>query len=439
MHIIDIIEKKRDKTGLSKQEIGYLVGKYVEGSIPDYQVAAFLMATCINGMSNEEISWLTDAMLHSGEIISHKALGAPLVDKHSTGGVGDKISIPLAPLMAACGLRVPMIAGRGLGHTGGTLDKLEAIPGFRCTLSSREYKDIVEKVGCVITGQTIEIAPADKKFYALRDVTGTVPSIPLISASIMSKKLAEGIDGLVLDVKFGSGAFMQRIDDARALASSMVAIGGHLKKRVTARLTNMDQPLGNKVGNALEIVESIEILQGRGPKDSTELTVELGAEMLLLGDVVKSLPEGRQQVMDVLSSGRAFNKFVEMVAAQGGDVSVIHDPKMLCRASKKIDILAKATGFVETIDCRAIGLATNIMGGGRCQLTDEIDHAVGVEVHIKIGDKVEKGQPICTLHANLKGLDEAKGRIESAITIANHQVTKPQLCNDRITNRNNYL
>jgi pyrimidine-nucleoside phosphorylase len=433
MHAIEIIQKKRDKCSLNKQEIGYLVNKYVEGLIPDYQMAAFLMATCINGMQDEEISWLTDAMLYSGEIIEHKRNGSFLVDKHSTGGVGDKISIPLAPAVAACGLKVPMIAGRGLGHTGGTLDKLESIPGFNCNLTSLQYKAQVAEIGCVIMGQTNEIAPADKKLYALRDVTGTVESIPLISSSIMSKKLAEGIDGLVLDVKFGSGAFMKEIGKARLLASTMVAIGMHMGKKVTARLTNMDQPLGNMIGNSLEIIESIEILQGRGPEDSVALTVELGAEMLLLGNLAQNLEEGRALIEQSFRSGQAFTKFVEMVKAQGGDERVIHEPEKFCRAKRQITIEAKCEGYVKSMNNQAIGWAVGVLGGGRCQITDPINHYVGIEMHAKIGDRIEKGQPICTLFAEDKGIEEATNRIEHAVEIVPEAVIKPELCKDRIT------
>jgi pyrimidine-nucleoside phosphorylase len=433
MHIIEIIQKKRDKCTLSKQEINYLVNKYVDNSIPDYQLAAFLMAVCINGMNDEEISWLTDAMLYSGEVIAHKNPSVPLIDKHSTGGIGDKISIPLAPAVAACGLKVPMIAGRGLGHTGGTLDKLESIPGFRCDLTSEEYKNQVDQIGCVIMGQTKNIAPADKKLYALRDVTGTIESIPLISSSIMSKKLAEGIDGLVLDVKFGSGAFMQEIDNARILASTMVAIGAHMDKKVTARLTNMDQPLGYMIGNTLEIIESIEILQNRGPKDSTTLTIELGAEMLLLGNRAKTLTEGRGLVQEALESGRAFEKFLHMVKAQGGDIGFVCEPKTLKHASQKIVIDAKSSGFIAGFNNRAIGLAVNTLGGGRRMLSDKIDHSVGIEVHVKIGDHVEKGQPLCTLYANKLGVEEASNTIKNAVNIISQPVKIPELCHDRIT------
>ncbi len=433
MHVIELIQKKRDRQPLLKPEINYLIENYTSGTIPNYQMSAFLMATCINGMNDEEISWLTDAMLYSGEVIVHEAQGAPLIDKHSTGGVGDKISIPLAPAVAACGIKVPMIAGRGLGHTGGTLDKLESIPGFRCDLSSNQYKAQVEEIGCVIMGQTKDIAPADKMLYALRDVSGTVESIPLIASSIMSKKLAEGIDGLVLDVKFGSGAFMKELDKARMLASTMVTIGAHMGKKVSACLTNMDQPLGTMVGNALEIIESIDILQGRGPKDSLALTVELGAEMLMLAKKASSLEDGRQQLEESLSSGRAFDKFVSMVKAQGGDIKYILEPKNFRPASQKIVIESPDNGYICHLDSRSIGLAAGLLGGGRYQLTDEINHSVGLEIHAKIGDWVNKGQPLCTVHADEKGVAEAILRIKKAINIVSQPVAKPALCKDRIS------
>lgn len=437
MHIIEIIQKKRDQISLNKEEIDYVINQYVNESIPDYQMAAFLMATCINGMNDEEISWLTNAMLYSGEVIIHENNKTPLIDKHSTGGVGDKISIPLAPAIAACGLKVPMIAGRGLGHTGGTLDKLEAIPGFNCRLSSEQYRKQVAEIGCVIMGQTQDIAPADKKLYSLRDVTGTVESIPLIASSIMSKKLAEGIDGLVLDVKFGSGAFMKDFELAKILASTMVTIGAHMGKKVTARLTNMDQPLGRMIGNALEIIESIDILRGQGPKDSLELTLELGAEMLLMGKVVETLAQGRKMVSDSLISGRAFNKFVEMVKAQGGEEKVLHEPDKLISCKKKWILEARSSGFIKSIDSRVIGLAAGILGGGRSQMTDEIDHSVGIETHIKIGDKIEMGQPLFTLYANHQGLEEASARALNAVLIVPYEVSPKDLYKDRISTLNN--
>jgi pyrimidine-nucleoside phosphorylase/thymidine phosphorylase len=433
MRTIEIIQKKRDQRALNKDEIGYLVENYVRGEIPDYQISAFLMAVFLNGMNDEETSFLTEAMLWSGQVITHKTSQAPLIDKHSTGGIGDKISIPLAPAMAACGLKVPMIAGRGLGHTGGTLDKLEAIPNFRCNLSTEEYKTQVAEIGCVIMGQTSDIAPADKKLYALRDVTGTVESIPLIASSIMSKKLAEGIDGLVLDVKFGTGAFMKEIHRARALGEAMVKIGNLMGKKVTTVLTNMDQPIGRMVGNALEILESIDILSGKGPEDSMHLTIELGAEMLLLGNLTSSLDEGRRKVKEVLENGKALSKFLQMVRAQGGDENFVLEPKRLLLGPNKIVIEATSAGYLESIDSRAIGQASNMLGGGRATLKDIIDHRVGVEMQIKIGDKVAIGQPLCRMYAGEKGVDDAKQKIKNAFCIVPHIVQKLPLISDRIT------
>lgn len=433
MHPIEIIQRKRDKHELSKQEIDFLINSYMHESITDYQMSAFLMATCINGMSMQEISWLTQAMIHSGKIIDHEQNGTPIIDKHSTGGIGDKISIPLAPAAAACGLKVPMIAGRGLGHTGGTLDKLEAIPGYRCNLSCEQYMAQVSSLGCVIMGQTQEIAPADKRLYALRDVTGTVESIALISSSIMSKKLAEGIDGLVLDVKFGRGAFMKEIEKARALAETMVSIGAHMGKKVTALLTNMDQPLGHAVGNALEIKESIDILNGHGPNDSVELTVELGAEMLLMGKIARSLEEGRKAIKHALSNGKALDKFAEMVKAQGGDESYVHHPHKLEIAKKTVVVKAPHSGFIKSIDSHAVGIASGLLGGGRFKLTDKINYSVGIKMDAKVGDKVEKDQPLCTLFVDFQGIDEAVGRIKNAISIVDYEVLKPELFHDRIT------
>jgi pyrimidine-nucleoside phosphorylase len=433
MHAIEIIQKKRDNKPLSKLEINFLVENFSQNIIPNYQMSAFLMAVCINSMSDEEISWLTDAMLYSGEVISHKDPLGPLIDKHSTGGVGDKISIPLAPAAAACGLSVPMIAGRGLGHTGGTLDKLEAIPGFRCNLSLSEYQNQVARIGCVIMGQTKDIAPADKVIYALRDVSGTVESIPLISSSIMSKKLAEGIEGLVLDVKFGSGAFMKELERARTLASTMVAIGAHMGKKITAILTNMNQPLGTMVGNTLEILESIEILHGRGPADSVELTIELGAEMLLLGNITSSISDGRAMLQKSLEDGSAFNKFIQMVEAQGGDVRYILEPSRFESAPQKITVEASTNGYISGIDCRSIGIAVGLLGGGRMTLTDLINPSVGIEFLAKIGDQVTIGQPICVVHADSKGVVDALIRIKNAISTVSYPVNKPVLCNERIS------
>lgn len=432
MHVIEIIEKKRDNQNLHKTELNYLIDKYLDGIVPDYQMSAFLMATCINSLSDEETAWLTDAMLHSGKVFTHDKT-KPLIDKHSTGGVGDKTSIPLAPAVAACGLGVPMISGRGLSHTGGTLDKLEAIPGFRCDLTSEEYEEQVKNIGCVITGQTKEIVPADKMLYALRDVTGTVGSIPLIASSIMSKKLAEGIDGLVLDVKFGSGAFMKDVDSAHLLASKMVGIGAHMGTKVTARLTNMDQPLGTMIGNALEIKESIEILHGRGPDDTRLMIIELGAEMLMLGNIASSLEEGRNLMDESLTSGRAFSKFIEMVKAQGGDEAFVREPERLKVAPEKIFINAESSGYLASINSRLLGMALQLLGGGRMALTDLINHSVGIEMLAKIGDQIEQGQPICIIYADQKGIEEAILKVKQALNIAHRPLDKPILFQGRIS------
>lgn len=432
MRVLEIIKKKRQGEVLSKDLIFKMVHGYIDGSIPDYQMSAFLMAICTKGMNEEETSFLTDIMLNSGEVITHNSKN-PIIDKHSTGGVGDKISIPLAPAAAACGLTVPMIAGRGLGHTGGTLDKLEAIPGFRANLSSDEYKQQVQNIGCVIMGQTTNIAPADKKIYALRDVSGCVESIPLICSSIMSKKLAEGIDGLVLDVKFGSGAFMKDIQSAKELANAMVKIGLLMNKHITVCLTNMDQPLGKFIGNSLEIIESIDILQAKGPQDSTDLTIELGAEMLLLAKKVNSLEEGRKKIAKSLNDGSAFNKFVEMIAAQGGDVSFINNPCKFTQATKKIVINADKKGFIGSMDCESLGVASCMLGGGRNNLADIIDMSVGIEMHKKVGDQVDINEPILTIYANEKGVEEAITKAKNAVHIQNTMVNKPILCFDRIS------
>lgn len=433
MQVIEIIEKKRDNRPLLKKELNFLIDSFLDGFVPDYQMSAFLMAVYIHGMNEEETSWLTDLMLHSGKVIEHPYHQRPLVDKHSTGGVGDKISIALAPAVAACGISVPMISGRGLGHTGGTLDKLESIPGFSCDLSIEEFQNQVASIGCAIIGQTKDIAPADKRLYALRDVTGTVASIPLIASSIMSKKMAEGLDALVLDVKFGSGAFMADLTRAKSLAQTMVGIGSRLGKKVTACLTNMDQPLGVMIGNALEIKESIDILKGKGPSDSLALTLELGAEMLILGNKASSHEEGKNLVKDALTSGRAFDVFVRMVKAQGGDISYVLEPDRFSKAKHCISINAATTGFVQSIDSRAIGIAVGMLGGGRFTLNDTIAPEVGAELKIKIGDQVLEGQPICMIHADQRGLDEALLRISHAITIASDPVPSPVLCAGRIS------
>ncbi|HUA14249.1 MAG TPA: thymidine phosphorylase [Verrucomicrobiae bacterium] len=416
---IDVIRRKRDGAELSGAEIEGLVNAYTSGEIPDYQVSAWLMAVVLRGMTRAETAALTDAMLHSGEVLDLSSLIPRKVDKHSTGGVGDKTSLVLAPLAAAAGVVVPMISGRGLGHTGGTLDKLEAIPGFNVNLPVSEFRRVLGICGCAMIGQTAEIAPADRKLYALRDVTGTVESPYLICASIMSKKLAEGIDALVLDVKTGSGAFMKKEDDAAFLAELMVETGERMGKRVVALITDMDQPLGNMIGNALEVVEVVEMLRGGGPGDLRELCLELAGWMLHLGGASKSVAEGREKSAHLIASGAALERFRKMIELQGGDPRVIEDSKRLPQARQTAAIRSARSGYVAAMQCEQIGTACVILGGGRERKEDSVDAAVGIVLHKKVGDRVATGEPLATLHYN----DEARGErarnlIEAACEIA---------------------
>jgi pyrimidine-nucleoside phosphorylase len=397
---IDVIRKKRDGVELSRVEIEGLVSAYTKGEIPDYQVSAWLMAVVLKGMTRPETAALTDAMLHSGDVLDLSSLPLKKVDKHSTGGVGDKTSLVLAPLAAAAGVAVPMISGRGLGHTGGTLDKLEAIPGFNVNLPVAEFRRVLEICGCAMIGQTAEIAPADRKLYALRDVTGTVESPYLICASIMSKKLAEGIDALVLDVKTGSGAFMKSETDAVFLAELMVETGVRMGKRVVALITDMDQPLGNMIGNALEVVEVVEVLRGGGPEDLRELCLETAGWMLHLGGVSKTVAEGKQQSAKLISSGKALEKFRQLVELQGGDARVIDDSKRLPQAKHTLQVSSVRAGFLASLQCEQIGTACVLLGGGRERKEDLVDPAVGIVLHKKVGDQVAAGEPIATVYYN---------------------------------------
>lgn len=397
---IDVIRKKRDGLELSSSEIQGLVAAYTDAEIPDYQVSAWLMAVVLRGMSRAETAVLTDAMLHSGEVLDLSSLPTRKVDKHSTGGVGDKTSLVLAPLAAAAGVSVPMISGRGLGHTGGTLDKLEAIPGFNVNLSVAEFRRVLTACGCAMIGQTAEIAPADRKLYALRDVTGTVESPYLICASIMSKKLAEGIDGLVLDVKTGSGAFMKSEKDAAFLAELMVETGERMGKQVVALITDMDQPLGNMIGNALEVVEVLEILRGEGPNDLRELCLELGGWMLHLGDATHTVVEGKQKCQQLISSGKALDRFRQMVELQGGNARIADDPKLLPQAKQRMEVKSPKSGYVSAMQCEQIGTACVILGGGRERKEDSVDPAVGIALHKKVGDEVRVGELLATIHYN---------------------------------------
>ncbi len=418
MRAVDLIRKKRDSGELSREEINFLVSGYTRGEIPDYQMAAWLMAAWIRGLNRAEIAALTEVMLHSGEVVNHSEIPGKKVDKHSTGGIGDKTSLILAPIVAAGGLTVPMISGRGLGHTGGTLDKLEAIPGFNVNLSLEEFRRVLRKCGMALIGQTAEVAPADKKIYALRDVTSTVENIGLICASIMSKKLAEGIDALVLDVKTGSGAFMKKEEDAIRLAEVMVETGKSMGKRVVALITGMDQPLGRMAGHSNEVVESIEVLKGRGPADLRDLSLDLSAWMFFLGERTKSVEEGRHLAESMIATGQALEKFREGIRLQGGDERVIDEPQRLPQARFHLDVASSASGFVASTNCEQFGIALAMLGGGREKKEDRIEHAVGLEFHKRIGDRVEKGEPLATIHYNSDAkLAEAKNRIADSYHI----------------------
>jgi pyrimidine-nucleoside phosphorylase len=422
MRAVDLIRRKRDAGELTSEEIHQLIAAYTRGDIPDYQMSAWLMAVVLRGMTRPEIAALTEAMLHSGQVLDFSGLAGRKVDKHSTGGVGDKTSLVIAPIVAAGGLKVPMISGRGLGHSGGTLDKLESIPGFNVNLTLGEFQRVLETCGCALIGQTAEIAPADKKIYALRDVTGTVESPALICASIMSKKLAEGIDALVLDVKTGSGAFMKNLEDAAGLADLLVETGKRMGKKVVALLTDMNQPLGRMAGNAMEVTESIEVLSGGGPTDLRELCLELAAWMFFLGERVKTVEEGKKLSADLIASGQAREKFREIVGLQGGDVGAVDDPARLPHARHSVEIRSAADGFVAAIQCEQLGVAGVVLGGGREKKEDKIDPAVGLEFHKRIGDRVERGEPLCTLHYNSDArLAEARRLAETAYSITPHK------------------
>lgn len=427
MHVTDLIRKKRDGGELERTEIEFLIAGYTRGSIPDYQISAWLMAVLLRGMTRAELAALTECMLHSGQILNFAELPAAKVDKHSTGGVGDKTSLVIAPVVAAGGLYVPMISGRGLGHTGGTLDKLESISGFNVNLSADEFRGVLRQCGAAMIGQTAEIAPADKKLYALRDVTGTVESPYLICASIMSKKLAEGIDALVLDVKTGSGAFMKAEKDAVFLAELMVETGQRLGKKVTALITDMNQPLGRAVGNALEVIECVDVLNGKGPEDLRELCLVLCAWMFLLGGRTKTLEEGRNLAEAMISSGKARDKFREMTRLQGGNSAVIDDPKLLSRARHTADVPSPASGYVSAMMSEKIGTACVLLGGGREKKEDVVNPAVGIMVHKKLGDKVNPGESLCTVHYNSADrLEVAKSLIAGSYTIGPEPPKEPR-------------
>ena len=419
MNFVELIAKKRDGGILSPQEIQWVVKGTVDGSIPDYQLSALLMAIFLKGMNREEVVALTRAMINSGEQIDLSSIPGIKVDKHSTGGVGDKVSLILAPVVASAGVPVPMMAGRGLGHTGGTLDKLEAIPGFRTNLSQKEFVAQIEKIGCAIIGQSEKIVPADRKFYALRDVTATVPSFPLICSSIISKKKAEGTDGLVLDVKFGKGAFSKTHQEAIELAEELVKLGNDLSIRTVALLTRMDQPLGKAVGNWVETKEAIEALHGHGPADLMEVVNALGGIMLVLGKKAKSIQEGVEIIKKSIDSGKGFERFLSMVKMQGGDLSVVENPEVYPISKYTVSLENSFSGYISSVDALKIGLLAVDLGAGRIRKDQPVDPSAGIILHKKKGDRVEKGELLATIYTNKKEiLEEAQSRLLDSFTFS---------------------
>jgi pyrimidine-nucleoside phosphorylase len=423
MRVTNIIIKKRDKGELSRDEIEFLIKGFTSGEIPDYQVSAWAMAVLLNGMTTREVTDLTLAMAQSGDILDPGKLVRISVDKHSTGGVGDKTSLVVLPVVAACGLPVGKMSGRGLGFSGGTLDKLESIPGYRTDLKTEEFEKQLLEIGIVLTGQTATLAPADGKLYALRDVTGTVPAIPLIASSIMSKKIASGAHGIVLDVKTGLGAFMQSLEEARILAELMVSIGELAGRKVVALLSDMNQPLGYAVGNSLEVQEAIDVLKGGGPPDFLEHCLVLSAHMLLLGEIAKDLESARVLAEKAIGSDSAFQKFRKLVQAQGGEVAFVDDPAKFPKARFIEIVQSSVSGYLSKAHARLIGEASVILGAGRAKKEDDVDHAVGIVVHHKVGDRIKKGEAVYTLHSNSqKLLDEVKQDLVDAFIIQNERI-----------------
>ena len=432
MRMVDIIEKKRDGQELTTAEINFFIEGYTKGEIPDYQASALAMAIYFQDMNNRERADLTRAMVESGDTIDLSAIDGVKVDKHSTGGVGDTTTLVLAPLVASLGVPVAKMSGRGLGHTGGTIDKLESIAGFHVELTREQFIDLVNRDKVAVIGQSGNLTPADKKLYALRDVTGTVNSIPLIASSIMSKKIAAGADAIVLDVKTGDGAFMKTQEDAEELAHAMVRIGNHVGRKTIAIISDMSQPLGFAIGNALEVKEAIETLQGKGPKDLTELVLTLGSQMVILAGKAKTSEEAKEMLLDAIHSGKALAKFKEFLANQGGDASIVDDLTKLPQAKYKIELPAKQSGYISRMVADEIGVASMILGAGRATKEDVIDLAVGLVLHKKVGDKVEEGESILTIYSNRENVEDVKQKLYDNIFIADTAIA-PTLIHTVIT------
>ena len=427
MRAVDVIEKKRNGYELTKEEIEFMVNGFTKGdTVADYQMSAFNMAVYFRGMTDQEATYMTHAMLRSGDVLDLSRIKGVKVDKHSTGGVGDKTSLVVGPIVASLGAKFAKMSGRGLGHTGGTLDKLESIPGYSISLTEEEFINQVNEIGIALIGQTADLAPADKKLYALRDVTATVESIPLIASSIMSKKLASGADVISLDVKVGSGAFMKNVDDATKLATLMVSIGKLSGKKMSAELTNMDEPLGLAVGNSLEVIEAINTLKGCGPKDFENLCVDVCAELLYDAELVSSLEEGKKKSKEQIDNGKGFETFVKWIKAQGGDVSYVMDTNKFPKAKYVVEVKSNKSGYISKIDALAIGHASMCLGGGRAKLGDTIDHAVGVVLTKKVGQPIEKGEVLAYLHSNTENIDAVSKTVLVAFTISD-EIVHPQL------------
>ena len=432
--MVDLIEKKRDGGTHTREELAFIIQGYVDDAIPDYQVSAWCMAVYFQGMTSEETAALTDIMAHSGDTLDLHDVAPFIVDKHSSGGVGDKTSLAVGPIVASLGLPVGKMSGRGLAHTGGTLDKLESFRGFRVELTFEEFKRQLKEVGLVIAGPTHNLAPADKKLYALRDVTGTVPSIPLIASSIMSKKIATGSDAIVLDVKVGAGAFMKTVEDARTLAQLMVDIGTHLGRKMAAVISDMNQPLGRAVGNALEVKEAIATLRGEGPADFTELVHTVAAEMLRLGGKAATREEARRLIDAAIADGRALRKFRQFIAAQGGDPAQVDNPDLLPAAREIVLLESPRAGYVQALNALEVGRAVMMLGGGREKKGEPIDHAVGVIVQKKVGERVEKGEALCEIHVNARSrMDDVVEKLLGAYKIGEERVAPPPLIHDILT------